>query len=394
MTLVFGAGSTAGGRKSVWLPGATLALAALGALAGCKDQNRFQPPPPAKVEFVHPVEQKVTRYIEVTGNATPYNSVDLVARVSGFLQEINYTDGAEVTKGTNLFVVEPLPYQTKLQQTQGALVVAQAELTNAQSELVRQETLRRQDVNAQRNYDDALARRDSDQGNLTQAQANVQTAGINYTYTRVDAPFDGFVTAHLKSVGEYVGQDSATKLATIVQLAPIYVNFNISELDVQRVRALLRAEGKTLKDLGVIPVEVGLQTEGGYPHVGKLDYVAPQVDQSTGTLAARGIFTNEPHDLLPGYFVRVRVPVERDVPSLLVPDVAIGADQAGRYVLTVNASNVVEQRHVELGPLDGQLRVVTKGLTTEDRVVAGGIQRAIPGATVNPQPAATSAAPQ
>src|SRR5262249_35992855 len=150
-------------------------------------------------------------------------------------------------------------------------------------------------------------------------------------YSLVQAPFDGVVTARQVSVGEYVGANgSPTKLATIVQLDPIWVNFNVSEQDVQRVRANLRAKGLTVADLKQIPVEVGLQTETGYPHTGTLDYTAPNVDPSTGTLAARGIIKNSNYALLPGYFVRVRVPLET-TEALLVPEVAIGSDQAGRY---------------------------------------------------------------
>ena len=184
-----------------------------------------------------------------------------------------------------------------------------------------------------------MATRNTDRANLLGAQANTQLAAINYTYTRVTAPFDGIVTAHLVSVGEVVGGNEMTKLATIVQLAPIYVNFSISEQDEQRIRAAMAAKGITRDTLGPVPVEAGLQTETGYPHAGTLDYVAPMVDATTGTLAVRAVFANKEHVLLPGSFVRVRVPLQRDVPALLVPDVALGADQGGRYVLVVGADD-------------------------------------------------------
>ncbi len=205
------------------------------------------------------------------------------------------------------------------------------------------------------------------------------------------APFDGVVTARQVSVGEYVGASgSPTKLATIVQLDPIWVNFNISEQDVQRVRANLMARGFKLADLDKIPVEIGLQTETGYPHKGHLDYVAPSVDPSTGTLAVRGTFANDSFALLPGYYVRVRVPLE-EKPSLLVPDVALGSDQAGRYVLLVNSDNVVEQRKVEPGQVVNNMRVIEKGLSPEDRVVVDGVLRAIPGQKVDPKTQAIQA---
>ena len=169
------------------------------------------------------------------------------------------------------------------------------------------------------------------------------------------APFDGIVSAHLVSVGELVGAASPTQLATIVQLDPIYVNFNVSEQDVLRIRAEAAPAGTDgQRHQAICRSRSALQTETGYPHKGKLDYVAPTINQSTGTLAVRGILPNADRVLLPGYFVRVRVPFDRQKDALLVPDVALGSDQAGRYVLVVNGDNVVEQRKVEIGPLDGE----------------------------------------
>jgi RND family efflux transporter MFP subunit len=201
----------------------------------------------------------------------------------------------------------------------------------------------------------------------------------------VVAPFDGIVSAHLVSVGELVGVASPTQLATIVQYDPIYVNFNVNEQQVLRIRAEAARKGLTASDLKQTPIEVGLQTESGYPHKGKLDYAAPTITQSTGTLAVRGILPNADRILLPGYFVRVRVPLDEQKDALLVPDVALGSDQAGRYVLVVNKDNVVEQRKVQAGPVEGELRVIDSGLKPDDRVVVAGLLRAIPGQKVDPQ---------
>jgi RND family efflux transporter MFP subunit len=199
------------------------------------------------------------------------------------------------------------------------------------------------------------------------------------------APFDGIVSAHLVSVGELVGAASPTQLATIVELDPIYVNFNVNEQDVLRIRAEARRRGIATSDLQQFPIEVGLQTEEGYPHKGKLDYAAPTINQSTGTLAVRGVLPNADHVLLPGYFVRVRVPFDQQRSALLVPDVALGSDQSGRYVLVVNKDNVVEQRKIQAGPIEGELRVIESGLKPDDRVVVAGLLRAIPGQKVDPQ---------
>jgi RND family efflux transporter MFP subunit len=242
-------------------------------------------------------------------------------------------------------------------------------------------------------YDQSLANRDNAQANYLQAQVNTRLAALNVEYAHVKAPFDGIVTARQVSVGGYVGGNATpTVLATIVQTDPIYVTFNISEQDVLRLRAVMARRGLTRDDLRKVPVEVGLQTETGYPHAGTFDYAAPTVNASTGTLAARGVFANPERVLLPGYFVRVRIPVEEQPSALLVPDVALGSDQGGRYVLVVDKDDTVEQRKVAIGPQVGELRVVDSGLSAADRVVVAGVLRAIPGQKVDPQAGAAGAA--
>lgn len=363
---------------------ALLSSAAVFLLTAC-EQNTFVQPPPPVVDVAPALQKSITRYLEATGNTAPIKSVDLVARVQGVLQSINYKDGSFVKEGTTLFTIEPETYKLKLDQAQAAEVGAQASLKQSDAEFKRQQELVAKQFATQSYFDQATSARDNAQANLQQAQANTKIAAVNYGYTNVVAPFDGVVTAHLVSVGELVGVASPTQLATIVQLDPIYVNFNVGEQDVLRIRAEAVMKGLTSADLLNIPVEVGLQTETGYPHRGKLDYAAPTVNQSTGTLAVRGVLPNANRALLPGYFVRVRVPIEESVKALLVPDVALGSDQGGQYLLVVNNDNVVEQRKVEIGPVEGSLRVIEKGLGPEDRVVIAGVLRAIPGQKVNPK---------
>jgi RND family efflux transporter MFP subunit len=361
-----------------------LAAFACVALSAC-EQNSFVPPPPPKVEVGLPVQKSITRYLEATGNTAPIKNVDLVARVQGFLQSINYQDGTFVKQGTTLFTIEPETYKLKLEQAQAAEAGAQASLKQAEADFKRQSDLVQRQAVSQATLDTSTSARDNAQANLQQAQVNTRIAAVNYGYTNVTAPFDGIVSAHLASVGELVGVSSPTQLATIVALDPIYVNFNVNEQDVLRIRAEARRRGLTASDLTSLPVEVELQTESGYPHKGKLNYASPTINQSTGTLAARGILPNADRVLLPGYYVRVRVPVEQQQAALLVPDVALGSDQAGRYVLVVNSDNVVEQRKVQTGPLEGELRVIESGLKPDDRVVIAGLLRAIPGQKVEPQ---------
>ena len=354
------------------------------ALSGC-EQNTFVPPPPSKVDVALPVQRPITRFLDATGNAAPIKSVDLVARVQGFLQSIDYQDGTAVKEGTTLFTIEPETYKLKLEQAEAAEAGAKASLRQAELDFKRQSELVQRQAVSQATLDQSTATYDNARANLQQAQANTRLAAVNYGYTTVAAPFDGTVSRHLVSIGELVGAASPTHLATIVQIDPIYVNFNVNEQDVLRIRAEARRRGLTLNDVRHLPIDVGLQTDSGFPHTGQLDYVASTLNQSTGTLAVRGILPNPDRVLLPGFFVRVRVPYEQEENALLVPAVALGSDQAGRYVLVVNGENVVEQRKVQTGPLDGELRVIESGLKADERIVTAGLLRAIPGQKVDPQ---------
>jgi RND family efflux transporter MFP subunit len=370
--------------------GAAAVLAA-GLLAACNESNTYVAPPPPKVTVAVPAQQNVTTYLEATGNAAAVNSANLVARVQGFLAAVNYQDGDHVKKDTVLFTIEPEPYRLKLEQARAAERGAEASLAQAEADYQRQLELSDRQVASKAALDRALANRDSAQAKLLQAKADTQQAAINLGYTQVKAPFDGIVTARQASVGELVGGNTPTVLATIVQSDPIYVNFSISEQDVLRIRAQLARLGVTREELKQVPVEIGLQTENGYPHKGTLDYAAPSVNRSTGTLVSRAILQNPKHVLLPGYFARVRIPLDERM-ALLVPDAALGTGQSGRYLMVVNAENAVEQRNVEVGQAVGELRVVEKGLKPEDRVVVGGLLKAIPGQKVDPQTAAARAA--
>ena len=363
-------------------------------LAGCKPENKFVAPPAAEIAVAPPLKQNFTPFIELTGNTAPFNVVDLVARVEGFLTAINYKDGSPAKKGDVLFEIDPTTYEAKVKQAEAELASAKAQLEQAQAEFTRQETLLRQNVSAQNTYDQAKAKRDSAAANVQNQDANLTIAKTNLGYTKVAAPFDSVTTRHLISVGEVVGSGTNTKLATSVQLDPMYVTFNVSEQDVLQIRANLKERRITLDDINKVPLDIGLMTEEGFPHKGHLNYVAPEVDTTTGTVLMRGLFENPNRDLLPGFFVRVHLPLglaEKD--SLLVPDQVITEDQAGKYLLVVNKDDTVEQRRITTGPLlPGSLRVIDKGLAADDRVVISTNGRAIPGRKVVPKPT-TIAAP-
>jgi RND family efflux transporter MFP subunit len=333
-----------------------------------------------------------------TGTTAAVNSTTLVARVQGFVQEIKYNDGDTVKAGQVLFVIEPKPYQLALEQAEAGQSSAQASTKQLKADYDRQADLAAKNVTSQSTLDQATAALAGAVAKQKQSDVDIEQAKLNLSYTEVKAPFDGIVTAREVSLGQLVGAGGATTLATIVQFAPIYVNFSVSESDVQSIRAGIMARGLTPEDLKKIPVEVGLQTETGYPHTGFLNYAAPTITAATGTLAVRAVLPNTDRALLPGYFVRVRVPRAPQPDALLVPDRIIGSDQSGRYVLVANKDDVIEQRKVEIGQQVGQLRVIEKGLMPDDRVVISGLMTVVPGEKIEPvlqtiEPTAADAAP-
>jgi len=374
--------------SKIWFATAMLAVPAL--LPGCNQKNTYVAPPPPKVMVAAPVKRTVTLYLEATGNSAAVNSGNLVARVSGFIDSIDYRDGDEVKKGALLFTIEPESYKLKLEQSKAAEASAKATSIQTQLEYERQAKLVVSQSASKSALDNATASRDNAQASLQQAQINTRLSEISYGYTSVTAPYDGIVTARKVSIGDYVGSSSSpTVLATIVETDPIYVNFTISEPDVIRIRGEIRQRGLTTEDLRKIRVEVGLQNENGYPHIGTLDYASPTVDSTTGTLAVRAILQNPKRVILPGMFARVRIPT-RQQDALLVPDAALGTDQSGRYLLVVGKDDVVEQRTVTIGALDGTMRVIEKGLKPDDRVIVAGLLQAVPGQKVEPHTAATA----
>src|ERR1700723_1978637 len=276
---------------------AVLAVIAALALAGCGSKNQFVAPPPAKVVVAQPVQKPVTLYIYLTGNTAAYRTANLVARVQGYLESIDYKDGAAVTKGTQLFGIERDTFQAQVDQVKAQLAHDQAVLGEAQIDLNRYQTLQQEKSIASQQTEDQAFVVQQDKATVGIDQANLETPNINLGFTRVLAPFDGIVTNHQVDIGNLVGASGPTTLATIVQTDPIYVYFTLSEpqfLSIRRsnAKAGLPVSTADLAYLATIPVEIGLQDEDGYPHKGHLDYVSPQIDPSTGTVAVRGIFDN------------------------------------------------------------------------------------------------------
>lgn len=374
--------------------GTTCGLILVLTLSACGEKNAFVPPPPPKIDVAQPLKQTVTRYLEATGNTAAVNTTTLVARVQGFIQAIKYNDGDLVKAGDVLFVIEQKPYQLSLEQAEAGQSSAVADTKKAEADYKRQVDLAAKNIASQATLDQATAAKDAAVAKQKQSSVDIEQAQLNLSYTEVKAPFDGIVTQREVSLGQLVGAGSPTTLATIVQLEPIYVNFAVSETDVQDIRSNMRARGLTREDLKEIPVEVGLQSEEGYPHKGTLDYAAPSITAATGTLMVRGVLPNADRALLPGYFVRVRVPRSQEPNMLLVPDRVIGSDQSGRYVLVANKDNQLEQRKVVLGQQVGDLRVIDKGLTPDDRVVISGLMSVVPGQKIEPVAKTITAPPE
>jgi membrane fusion protein, multidrug efflux system len=369
---------------------AVLAAIAALALAGCGSRNQFVAPPPPKVMVAQPIQKPVTLYVYLTGNTAAYRTANLVARVQGYLETIDYKDGAAVTKGTQLFGIERDTFQAQVDQVKAQLAHDQAVLGEAQVDLTRYQTLQKENSIASQQADDQAFVAEQDKATVGIDQANLETANINLGFTRVLAPFDGIVTNHQVDIGNLVGASGPTTLATIVQTDPVYVYFTLSEpqfLSIRRSNSRPGLPGSTadLTYLSSIAVDIGLQDEEGYPHKGHLDYVSPQVDPSTGTITVRAILDNKDNALLPGLFVRVKGPIGHLDKALLTRNDAIGTSQEGSYVLVVGADNVVQRKIVKTGQRQGQLVIIDSGLNPDDWVVTEGVQQAFPGAKVEPQ---------
>jgi len=345
-------------------------MAALASLMACGKRNQYQPPPAPPVTVSKPLRMPVTDYLQSTGSVAAFKTVDLMARVEGYLRSVDFKDGSVVKAGQLLFVIEPEPYQAKLASYQ-------AQLLDAQAEYDRQLRMIKENATSQANVDKWLSQRD-------QAAAAVTLAKINLGYTRVTAPFDGRIDRHLVDPGNLVGSmGTATKLATIEQVDPAYVYFSINERDLLRVRAAVqamnRAQGIPAGEAPPVPVQVALQTEEGYPHVGTLDFAGSGLDTGSGTLQLRASVPNARYTLLPGLFARVRIALAAPAPRLVVPDRVVSSDQVGSYLLTVGPDQKVKQQRIETGPLENGYRAVLAGLDENSEVVIDGLQNAIPG---------------
>ncbi len=334
--------------------------------------------PAPRVVVQHPQWKERVEYVTQTGTLVAYNSVDLVARIKGYLNAIEFTDGAFVKKGQQLFVIQPEPYMEQWKAAQAEVEIQKSLYTYSKSEYDRQQRMYKQNATSFNNVEKWMAKTNESAAGIAKAVADEQIAAINYSYTHVQAPFDGRIGRHLVDIGNLVGNGVATNLATIEQLNPIYAYFNLNELDLIKLRAAARERGFKPGDLNKVPAYVRLQNESTFQHEGRLDFVNTGLNASTGTLEFRALFNNENYVLLPGLFVEVRIPVTLPQKKLTLPDTAILYDQIGPYVLTVDAHHFVQLRRIELGTVDQGIRTIKLGLTDKDKVIVSGLQFATP----------------
>jgi RND family efflux transporter MFP subunit len=359
-------------------------------LAACKEKARFSPPPPS-VAVVQPIQRTVTDYLELTGNTQAIQTVQLVARVSGYLEKVLFQDGQIVKKGQLLFLIQQNTYQDTLRQNEAQILQQKAQLEYAGKQFVRYSNLLQEKATSQENVDNWRYQRDSAQANLKVAEAARDLNRLNLDYTEVVAPFDGRIDRRLVDPGNLVGSGQSTVLAEVNQIDPIYIYFTVSDLDLARLMKEAHwTAGKT--NVQKWPVLAGLTSEEGYPHQGRLDFASISLTSTTGTLLMRGIFPNPEAKILPGLYARVHVPLKKG-PALLVPQEAIGYDQRGPYVLIVNEKNVVQRVGVKTGTQVDRLQVVEEGLTGKEWIVTKGVQKAIPGRQVTPEKQEPSVSP-
>ncbi|HMK50752.1 MAG TPA: efflux RND transporter periplasmic adaptor subunit [Thermodesulfovibrionales bacterium] len=368
------------GFRSIAVLAAFAAFILTASSCGKKAQS---PPPPPAVTVSQPVQREVTDYLELTGNTQAVNSVQLVARVTGYLDKVLFRDGQAVRKGELLFRIQENTYVSALRQAEGQVAAQKAQLTYAQSQLERYSNLLAERAASQTDVDNWKYQRDSAKANLETAEANLELAKLNLDYTRITAPFSGRIDRRLQDPGNLVGSGpNNTILAQLTQIDPIYVYFSISDMDLARLMALSRGlPGHATSQKW--PVQAGLVKEDGYPHEGNLDFSATSLTANTGSLLMRGVLSNPDGKILPGLYTRVRIPVQKK-PALLIPDTALSNDQQGYYVMIVNEKNVAERRNVKTGALVDTMRVIEKGLAGNERVIVKGLLKAPPGHQVTP----------
>jgi RND family efflux transporter MFP subunit len=359
-------------------------------LAGCAGAPSAAPAPePPSVAVSRPVVQYVTDYADFTGRTAAVDSVEVRARVWGYLDRVNFKEGALVKAGDVLFEIDPRTYRATLAQAQGSQASLEARVVRLDADLARARRMLRTGAMSREDYDKVIGDRGEAIASRAALQAGVDRAKLDLGYTKVLAPVSGRVSRYVVTVGNMVQAgdqgSGGTLLTTIESVDPIYAYFDVDEYTALRVRQLVR-EGKSDSPRdGGYPVSLGLANEEGHPHRGTINFVDNRVNPKTGTIRLRGVFPNKEEGLLPGLFARVRSPVGRPHKALLVSERALDTDQGQKILYVVNEKNEVVARPVRLGALHDGLREITEGLKPGERVIVNGLQQVRPGITVEPK---------
>ncbi|MFL5327659.1 MAG: efflux RND transporter periplasmic adaptor subunit [Gemmataceae bacterium] len=374
--------------KHIFIHPASLLTCLTFALAGCARAPAEAAPVPAEVSVSHPIEREVTEFAEYTARMVAVDSVEVRARVWGYLDKVNFKEGAIVKKGDVLFEIDPLTYRAALNQAEGNLASAEARVERLTADLARARRMLTTGAMSQEEFDKTAGDHAEAQATRAAMKAAVDRAKLDMDYTKVTAPIGGRTSRYAVTVGNLIqpgNQGGGTLLTTIVSLDPMYAYFDVDEHTALRVRQMIR-EGKSesVRE-GAFPVSLGLANEQGCPHAGTVDFVDNQVNPKTGTIRLRATFVNTQQVFLPGFFARVRMPIGRPHKALLVSERALDTDQGQRIVYLVGEKNVVSTRSVQLGVLQDGLREISEGLKAGDQVVVVGLQQIRPGATVTPK---------
>jgi multidrug efflux system membrane fusion protein len=354
---------------------------------GCQKSESAPPaPPPAAVTVSQPTTREVVEWDEYQGRMEAVDRVEVRARVTGYLQSVNFKDGAEVKKGDVLFVIDPRPYQAVMDRAEADLQQAQTRFELASNDFVRAGRLLKARAISEEEADARSKTERAAASAILSARASVEMAQLDMDYTHVIAPISGRIGRKMLTEGNLVNgnQGESTLLATIVSLDPIYCYFDADERAILRYQQLAReGTGENIRN-GKMVCQLELANETGFSRKGVLDFVDNQVDASTGTLSVRGVFANPDRVLQPGFFARIRVPGSAKYSALLIPDLAVGTDQGQKFVYVVDDQNMVGYKTVQLGPLVDGLRVVREGVGSNDWIIVNGLMSVRPGAKVNP----------
>jgi RND family efflux transporter MFP subunit len=355
-------------------------------LTGCAQAPSEAPPTaPPPVTVSCPIEREVTDDAEFTARTAAVDSVELRARVSGYLDKVNFKEGALVNKGDVLFEIDPRPFEALLNYAKARVTQDEAKLKYDEAEHKRNLQLVGSGGVSHSDLDRSAAARDADVASIAADKAQVRSRQLDLEYTKVIAPISGRASRYNVTVGNLIqsgDQGGGTMLTTIVSVDPMYAYFDVDEHTVLRVKQLIR-EGKLgTPDAVIVPVWLGLANEDGFPHGGAINFTDNQVNPRTGTLRVRAFFPNKDEALSPGYFARVRVPISAPHKALLISERALDTDQGQKIVCVVDKDNRVTSRPVRLGALHDGLREITDGLEPGERIIVNGLQHVRPGMTV------------